>query len=88
MYVCERVRPDPDKWVSPHLDVSRARSTVNQQIYLSLLGIEALRDMVRLRIHNLTAVLEPSKSTKSATARRARAEHQHDEQVHAYWTCH
>ena len=64
-----------------------AKSTVKQQIYLSL-GIEAVRGMARLRIQNLAAVLAGSKSTKAAAARRARAKRQYDEQAHAYWARH
>ena len=64
-----------------------AKSTVKQQIYLSL-GIEAVRGMARLRIQNLAAALAGSKSTKAAAARRARAKRQYDEQAHAYWARH
>ena len=64
-----------------------AKSTVKQQIYVSL-GIEAVRDMARLRIANLAAALEGSTSTKAAAARRARVKHLYSEQMNAYWARH
>ena len=64
-----------------------ARSTIKQQIYLSL-GIEAVRGMARLRIANLAAALAGSTSTKAASARRARAKNLYDEQMNAYWARH
>ena len=64
-----------------------ARSTVRQQIFLSL-GVEAVRGMARLRIANLGAVLAGSQSTRAAAARRARAQHLYYEQDQAYWARH
>ena len=64
-----------------------ARSTVKQQIYLSL-GVEAVRGMARLRIANLAAALAGSTSTKAASARRARAKNLYNEQMNAYWARH
>ena len=61
-----------------------ARSTVKQQIFLSL-GVEAVRGMAKLRITNLGATLAGSQSTKAAAARRARAKHLYYEQLQAFW---
>ena len=63
------------------------RSTVKQQIYLSL-GVEAVRGMARLRIANLASALAGSTSTKAAAARRTRVKNLYAEQMNAYWSRH
>ena len=67
--------------------VRSAKSTVKQQIYLSL-GVKAVRGMDRLLIVNLTVTLTGFTYTKVAVARRARAKYMYNEQMNAYWARH
>ena len=65
-----------------------AKSTVLNQVYLALIGVEAIRGIARIRVANLSLALAGSGSRKAASKRRKAAKTTFEEQSLAYWHRH
>ena len=65
----------------------KAFGAVRQQVYM-VLGVEAIRGIVRLTLTNLASILAGTASNMAASARRREARMHYTQNVDTYWASH